>query len=1167
MLDLARLVLLGALPISISLPVAAQSPTRNLFTVENSQFDSGEGFGSTAFSVGDFDGREGPEFAVHWRVSATGGAPAGRVQIYSPIRQELLVDLVHPALSHRPVGIADVNGDGVGELLGASATLTTTLTIVDPITGSSVGNVALQGPANFITLFGPSGDIDGDGAEDVYLVSDRGTGASRTRQLELYSSATPGPAVRVLPATSTHTNPFDRVAPYPDANGDGIEDFLVADRGFLSDPPDRVRLVSGADGAEIWQLSSAQAAFTIIAPVGDLDGDGRPEVFATGSSGPELHSGLDGALLHVLAVPSGQVLQGVGAFAQVGDVNGDQVPDLALGVPRSSELAPDGGAVYVFSGDDYQLLTQSFGAERDATLGRSLLGLGDTDGDGNSDWLVGIPYDEAMFSARGSAGFVAQGLLTQRIFDFESDDSTGALQPNGAPADELTRFGRSIRITSRGANQFGPALFDSSPNGPNASGGDPDLLVDRGNLLILQETPQLTPAGLYASPNDAERGGTLRIELVREARPRSVVLVDIGPNLPAEDVLVRLIDTQGLRRLVTVPGGFTADGAADISRAARVLRLDTLDAQPGESATATTVEEPGFDEHRVVAIEFELNASGAVDDLVVEPGPTVPASLTRLIRRLRPEPIAALFASDVAELGDLDGDGAGEIAVAWGTTNTQVQSGFVSVFRGSDGSEMSELVPPPTAVSGPGPFVHYRAVDSVGDVDGDGDVDLLVSSRVDAIAGQPVGFTGVFDALSGALIEAVVRPTSTGCFAEAQAVLNDVDGDGIHDFAVLACGGPNGNDAVFVYSGATRALLTTLSPAPFAGGLGPELFNVGDVNADGVDDLAAGPDTLVDTPAQAVFSATDGTLLFRGPSSLGSFPGQWSAALGDLNGDGHDDFAYTTSRFNPSAGVADELRVISGATGAVLFELDNSVAIEAERNAVLVASPGDLDGDGMEDLVVAGIDREPIGPAEDRWFVSGYSGGDFHRLFQRFYDPEEVQRISEIHRVGDIDGDGFPDIGVTLVEDFASSSLEIFSYTRPLARVVCTGRPNSTGRRTRLRAVGSVSKMANDLEFHVQDLPLGAVSILAVSSGSGEQRVLGDGALCIDAASIQRVPGIFSGAPIVVVPVDLTAVPTSGAGSAPAAAGSTLYFQAWHRDPGSPSGSNLSDALAIIVVE
>jgi hypothetical protein len=101
------------------------------------------------------------------------------------------------------------------------------------------------------------------------------------------------------------------------------------------------------------------------------------------------------------------------------------------------------------------------------------------------------------------------------------------------------------------------------------------------------------------------------------------------------------------------------------------------------------------------------------------------------------------------------------------------------------------------------------------------------------------------------------KPQESASFGSALAAVGDVDGDGVPDLAVGAPGqevaGRNSQGQVSVLSGATGSLLHTLDdPTPRAGAsFGSALAAVGDVDGDGVPDLAVG------APGQNVYHRED----------------------------------------------------------------------------------------------------------------------------------------------------------------------------------------------------------------------------------------------------------------------------------------------------------------------
>ena len=171
---------------------------------------------------------------------------------------------------------------------------------------------------------------------------------------------------------------------------------------------------------------------------------------------------------------------------------------------------------------------------------------------------------------------------------------------------------------------LGAAIFDSDPLGPNAGGSDADLLVDLGNLLIIQNPnfPSLDIDNRFVEPNDYQNGGTIVFDWANPVTMMSIDLVDINGNA---NVTVALIDTEGDMRVYAVPAEWTGDithGAPGFG----TLDLTTLASQPGPNAgMATASEDPGFDSTAVARMTIDFRGSGATNNIAFVPEPTAAA--------------------------------------------------------------------------------------------------------------------------------------------------------------------------------------------------------------------------------------------------------------------------------------------------------------------------------------------------------------------------------------------------------------------------------------------------------------------------------------------------------------------------------------------------------------
>lgn len=115
------------------------------------------------------------------------------------------------------------------------------------------------------------------------------------------------------------------------------------------------------------------------------------------------------------------------AVALVGDVNGDGVDDLLVGAPGAGVTFRSAGAAYLVSGDTGELLRTWRGAAADDQLGSAVCAAGDIDGDGIGDVLVGAP-NYAGGAATGSAELrsAATGALLHRFIGPVAGSAFGA---------------------------------------------------------------------------------------------------------------------------------------------------------------------------------------------------------------------------------------------------------------------------------------------------------------------------------------------------------------------------------------------------------------------------------------------------------------------------------------------------------------------------------------------------------------------------------------------------------------------------------------------------------------------------------------------------------------------------------------------------------------------
>ncbi|MGP8055077.1 MAG: FG-GAP-like repeat-containing protein, partial [Limisphaerales bacterium] len=349
---------------------------------------------------------------------------------------------------------------------------------------------------------------------------------------------------------------------------------------------------------------------------------------------------------------------------------------------------------------------------------------------------------------------------------------------------------------------------------------------------------------------------------------------------------------------------------------------------------------------------------------------------------------------------------------------------FEPTFMG-DGSPIgpSSLAPQVNLAGGSGSYLTVIA-----DLGGDGKPDLVVANAYD-------GNISLFRNIStnGTIIFAsrVDLPSFGG--TPAGLAVADVDGDGKLDLVVS----DNINNVIWVYRNtSTPGTLATNSfaaPVGFSVGADPRAVRVMDLDGDGRPDIACvnNADNTISILRNIGVAGSLTTNSFAPQLVLATGSNPHDLVIVDLDRDGKPDLA----QINYAPSFLSVFRNISvpGVIDTNSFAPRVDFSASGEGNSIVA---GDVDGDGKVDLIV------------------GWAGGSAVAVYRNLANPGSLDANSFAAEVdfpapgwvrslgmGDLNGDGKPDIGLTCeVDSFMSifqnvSTLGSFTNTSLGARV------------------------------------------------------------------------------------------------------------------------------------
>ncbi|WP_090717438.1 integrin alpha, partial [Bathymodiolus azoricus thioautotrophic gill symbiont] len=839
-----------------------------------------------------------------------------------------------------------------------------------------------------------AGDVNGDGLDDLiigadsagksYVVFGKQDSAAIDLSVIVAGKNTIG---FVIKGESRHDYSGYSVSSAGDVNGDGLDDLIIgansanpsgkikAGKSYVvfgkqgTDPIELSAIVAGTGGFVINGESAKDYSGYSVSSAGDVNGDGLDDLIVgaylaapSGKSQAGKSYVVFGKKDNTNAIELSAIAVGTGGFvingeladdksgysvSNAGDVNGDGLDDLIVGAYLADPSGKlQAGKSYVVFGkkDNTSVIELSAiaagtggfvikGESANDYSGYSVSSAGDVNGDGLDDLIVGAYGANPNGKSHAGKSYVIFGKTdTDAIYlsklgdeskytiDYLGDKNANTL--TGTTKNEIfvAGAGNDTLIGNGGMDVF------------NAGVGNDDIVINASNITALEQVgvgnrARVDGGGGIDTLKLQGAGLTLDLTKISDRRIQDIEVIDItgSGNNTLKLNLDDLLHTSSSTNILKVLGN------------------------SGDKVDAAGFSGPTTEKTVDGVIYNAYTHSDTNAELWLQKGVVLEGAWRGFF--IDGESNGGDSGYSVSSAGDVNGDGLDDLMISAIYANSNAGESYI-VF----GKQDNTVINLSAIAAGKGGFVvngesandySGHSVSNAGDVNGDGLDDLIVGAYL-------------------------ATPSGKSQAGKSYVVFGKKDNTNAIELSAIAAGGTGG----FVINGESMGDFS-----------GHSVSNAGDVNGDGLDDLIIG--TYGAGKSYVVFGKQDniainlsdivagtGGFVINGESahdeSAHDYSGYSVSSAGDVNGDGLDDLIVGARKANPSGKLnAGKSYVVFGKQDNTAINLSDIVAgtggfvingeLAGDESGYSVSSAGDVNGDGLDDLIVGAREANPSG--------------------------------------------------------------------------------------------------------------------------------------------------------------------------------------------------------------